>query len=138
MGSVAMFFKFESQVFDKLSCVDRFDESSVRRTLARSVEAVTIVKYDVHCRWGDGSGIPLAKVEKFCYICRKFAKANLLIAMTLVPIVRHGVFSFRQIRHILGTYLKENPSQNALRGVFCGVTGTTFEERFTEHYRLTL
>ena len=26
-------------------------------------------------------------------------------AMTLVPIVRHGVFSFRQIRHILGTYL---------------------------------
>ena len=43
--------------------------------------------------------------------------------MTLVPIVRHGVFSFRQIRHILGTYLKENPSQNALRGVFCGATG---------------
>ena len=43
--------------------------------------------------------------------------------MTLVPIVRHGVFSFRQIRHILGTYLKENPSQNALRGVLSGVTG---------------
>ena len=43
--------------------------------------------------------------------------------MTLVPIVRHGVFSFRQIRHILGTHLKENPSQNVLRGVFCGVTG---------------
>ena len=33
--------------------------------------------------------------EIFCYICSKFAKANLLIAMTLVPIVRHGVFSFR-------------------------------------------
>ena len=26
-------------------------------------------------------------------------------AMTLVPIVKHGVFFFRQIRHILGTYL---------------------------------
>ncbi len=112
-----MFFKFESKVFDESSYVDCFDESSVRKTLARSVEAVTIVKYDVHCRWGDGSGIPLAKVEKFCYICRKFAKANLLIAMTLVPIVRHRVFSFRQIRHILGTYLKENPSQCILRGV---------------------
>jgi len=59
-----MFFKFESQVFNELSCVDCFDESSVRRTLARSVEAVTIVKYNVHCLWGDGSGIPLAKVEK--------------------------------------------------------------------------
>ena len=43
--------------------------------------------------------------------------------MTLVPIVRHGVFSFRQIRHNLGTTLKENPSQNALRGVLSGVTG---------------
>ncbi len=43
--------------------------------------------------------------------------------MTLVPIVRHRVLLFYQIRHILGTYLKENPSQNALRGVFCGVTG---------------
>ena len=79
-----------------------------------------------------------AKVEKIYYICRKFAKANLLIALSLVPIVRHRVLLFYQIRHILGTYLKENPSQNALRGVFCGVTGTTFEERFAEHYRLTL
>ena len=92
---MAMFFKFESQVFYELSCVDRFDESSIWRAFARSVEAVTVVEYDVHCRRGDGSGIPLAKVEKFCYICRKFAKANLLIAMTLVPIVRHRVFSFR-------------------------------------------
>jgi len=25
-----------------------------------------------------------------------------------------------------GTYLKETPSQNALRGVLCGVTGTYF------------
>ena len=64
-----------------------------------------------------------AKVEKIYYICRKFAKANLLIALSLVPIVRHRVLLFYQIRHILGTHLKENPSQNALRGVFCGVTG---------------
>ena len=95
MDCMAMFFKFKSQDFYELSCVDPFDESSVRRTLARSVETVTIVEYDMHCRRSDGSRIPLAKVEKFCYICRKFAKANLLIAMTLVPIVRHGVFSFR-------------------------------------------
>lgn len=59
-----MFFKFEGKVFDELSCVDRFDESSIRRAFARSVEAVTVVEYDVHCRWGDGSGIPLAKVGK--------------------------------------------------------------------------
>ena len=45
-----MFFKFESQVFDELSCVDCFDESSVRRAFARSVEAVAVVEYDVHCR----------------------------------------------------------------------------------------
>ena len=40
-----------------------------------------------------------------------------------MPIVRHRVLLFYQIRHILGTHLKENPSQNTLRGVFCGVTG---------------
>ena len=81
--------------FGYFAVVGCFKECSVRRTLARSVETVTIVEYDMHCRRSDGSRIPLAKVEKFCYICRKFAKANLLIAMTLVPIVRHGVFSFR-------------------------------------------
>ena len=32
-----MFFKFESQVFDELSCVDRFYESSIRRAFARSI-----------------------------------------------------------------------------------------------------
>ena len=95
MDCVTMFFKFESQLFYELSCVDCFDESSIRRAFARCVVTVAVVKYDVHCRRSDGSGIPLTKVEKFCYICRKFAKANLLIAMTLVPIVRHGVFSFR-------------------------------------------
>ena len=61
---MAMFFKFEGKVFDELSCVDRFDESFIRRRLARSVEAMTIVEYDVYCRSGNGSGIPLAKVGK--------------------------------------------------------------------------
>ena len=64
-----------------------------------------------------------AKVEKIYYICRKFAKANLLIALSLVPIVRHRVLLFYQIRHILGTHLKENPSQCILRGVLSGATG---------------
>ena len=40
-----------------------------------------------------------------------------------MPIVRHRVLLFYQIRHILGTHHKENPSQNVLRGVFCGATG---------------
>lgn len=53
-----MLFKFESQVFDELSRVDRFYESSIRRAFARSIEAVAVVEYDVHCRRGDGSGIP--------------------------------------------------------------------------------
>lgn len=37
-----MLFKFESQVFDELSRVDRFYESSIRRAFARSVEAVPL------------------------------------------------------------------------------------------------
>ena len=45
-----MLFKFESQVIYELSCVDCFDESSVRRAFARSFEAVAVVEYDVHCR----------------------------------------------------------------------------------------
>ena len=73
-----MLFKFESQVFDELSRVDRFDESSVRRTFARSVEAVAVVKYDVHCRRGDGSGIPLAKVENFLLYLRKVCESKFI------------------------------------------------------------
>jgi len=73
-----MFFKFESQVFNELSCVDCFDESSVRRTFARSVEAVSVVKYDVHCLWGDGSGIPLAKVEKILLYLQKVCESKFI------------------------------------------------------------
>jgi len=35
-----MFFKFESQVFYELSCVDCFDESSIRGAFAGGVVAV--------------------------------------------------------------------------------------------------
>ena len=73
-----MSFKFESQVFYELSCVDCFDESSVRRTLARSVEAVAVVEYDMHCRRSDGSGIPLAKVEKILLYLRKVCESKFI------------------------------------------------------------
>ena len=73
-----MFFKFESQVFYELSCVDCFDESSIRIAFARSVVTVAVVKYDVHCRRGDGSGIPLAKVEKILLYLQKVCESKFI------------------------------------------------------------
>ena len=53
-----MFFKFEGKVFDELSCVDRFDESSIRGAFAGGVVAVGGVEEDEHGCVGDSSGIP--------------------------------------------------------------------------------
>ena len=62
----------------EIAGVGVFEEGAIRRAFARSVEAVAVVEYDVHCRRGDGSGIPLEKVEKILLYFQKVCESKFI------------------------------------------------------------